>query len=348
MIIKIAIAENNEVYLERLMNVFEEYEELSLSVYTDKRSLENALSARHFDVLLFNPEIFDGQMSLDKTTVAVLLLDESKRVPESCADFAKVKKYQRISMIYKRILELYAEICGNVGKILGQRSVTAIGFYSPIGGAGKTTLALVTATKLAMKGYRTFYINLEDVSSEDCYLPQNGEKGLSEMVSSLESNVNFQMKSQSLLQTKQDNLFYMNHFESPNDVYEITGEEIDELLKKFINTGLFDYIIIDLGVSLNKKMLQVFESVDKIVLIEKPDAISRKKMTTFFNQVHIIKEYGNKMYRIMNFENGHSSAVQTNIPMIGKVGVVQNPDPAQLITMLSINSGLGYISALVG
>ena len=75
-------------------------------------------------------------------------------------------------------------------------------------GCGKTTLSLVAATKLAMQGKRTLYVNLEDIASEECYLPRTEEKGMSEIVANLGSNVNFTMKLQSLLQSKTENLYY--------------------------------------------------------------------------------------------------------------------------------------------
>ena len=72
--------------------------------------------------------------------------------------------------------------------------------FRSVGGCGKTTLALTATSKLAMRGFKTLYINFEDIASEDCYLPQIAEKGISELAGFLGSEINFPMKLQSLLQ----------------------------------------------------------------------------------------------------------------------------------------------------
>ena len=347
MIIKMAIADTNEEYLERLLSIFEEYEELNLSVYTEKYALETALLSKKFDIVLFDASLYDGQTALNRSSLAILLMDESKGVPENCRELPKVNKYQRISRIYQQILSLYAEISGDVGNVLGRDSVSMIAFYSPVGGAGKTTLSLVTATKLAMQGRRTLYVNLEDIASEECYLPRTKEKGMSEIVASLGSNINFSMKIQSLLQSKIENLYYLNHFDSPNDLSEITGEEVSELLVQLGKSGLFDYVIIDMGVELNQRLLSVFEEVHKIVLVEKPDTIAATKMTCFLSQVHIINNYYKKMLRLLNFDNGRSTDIQSDIPRIGRIGVAQNVDSAQIINMITANSGVNFVSELM-
>lgn len=347
MLVRIAVADENEEYLNRLVSVLEEYKDLTLSVYTDRGSLETALVSRTFDILLFDAALYDGQPGMKKGSLAVMLLDEDRAVPAACQDFHKINKYQRISSIYKKILELYSEICQDVGEMMGRRPVVSAAFYSPAGGCGKTTLALAAASRLAMRGHKTFYVNFEDVASEDCYLPQSGEKGISELLGFLGSEINFPMKLQSLLQTKEDNLYYLKHFDSPNDIYEMTPQEVGELLVEISRSGFFEYIIVDMGVALDARTLSIFEQMQKIVIVEKPDTISMHKIRCFMAQTHILNAYGKKMVRVLNFDN--SRAVESNgqIPLAGKVGGVQNPDSAQLITMLAGNSAVSYVDALM-
>lgn len=347
MLVRIAVADKNEEYLERLVDVLEEYKDLNLSVYTDRGSLETALTSRTFDILLFDSDLYDGQVVLKKNTLAVMLLDEDKAVPAACHDFHKINKYQRISGIYKQVLELYSEVCQDVGEFMGRRPVVSVAFYSPVGGCGKTTLALTAASKLAMRGYKTFYINFEDIASEDCYLAQTAEKGVSELVGFLGSDINFPMKLQSLLQTKMDNLYYLKHFDSPNDIYEMTNQEIGELLMEIGRSGLFEYIVVDMGVALDTKAMAIFEQMQKIVLVEKTDMIAAHKMKCFMAQSHILNAYGQKMVRVLNFDNGRGLETDSRIPMAGKVGAVQNPDSAQLITMFSGNAGVNFVDALM-
>ncbi|MCD7806880.1 MAG: AAA family ATPase [Lachnospiraceae bacterium] len=346
--IRMAVADKDREYLRRLSDVLQEYEDISLSIYTDEESLEMALLSKRFDLLLFDPSVYDGRSSLNKATKAIMLTDTDRPVDETFRDFAKVRKFQRISRIYKQILEYYAELCGDLGNVLGQETMSVIAFYSPAGGCGKTTTALVAATKLAAQGYCTLYLNLEDMAAEDCYLPQQAEKGLSEVVASLDNKtVNMGLKVSSLLQNKTDQLCYLNHFDSPRDVLEITEEELRELLAQLGNAGLFRYCVVDMGTSLDQKCMVLFENAAKIVLVERPDAICQRKMERFLEQTWLIREYGNKMVRLINFDNGRGSDLQTQLPVIGRIANVHNPDSGQLINALSLSVDVNFVNQLV-
>lgn len=345
--IKLAIADSNEEYLNRLINVLEKYDKLSFFVYTDRNSLEKALLEKNFDVLLFDTSVYEGQVSLGKTSLGIMLLDETGSIPAGCKSFPGIKKYQRISGIYKKILELYAEKCGDISVLSNGKKTKTVAFYSPVGGAGKTTMALTAAARLAMTGYKTFYMNLEDIASEDCYLPQGKGKGMTEMLSCLGTSTNFAMKLQGLLQTKTENLFYLNHFDSPNDIYEMKPEELAELIASILGTGLFDFLVIDMGISMDERAIRVYEAADRIVIVEKPDAMASKKLETFFRQTHIMQEYGKKMSRLLNFVAGRMNPETAQIPVIGRINLVQNPDAAQLITMLAGSAAGDFVQALL-
>lgn len=345
--IRLAIADSDTEYLKRLSDGLEEYKELNFSVYAEKESLEKALREKRFDVFLFDASVYERGLSLGNTSLAILLLNDSGDIPAGCENFPKIKKYQRISIIYKKILETYADICGHRGVLSEQKQTRIVAFYSPVGGSGKTTMALVAASRLAAMGYKTFYLNLESIASDHCYLPQTGGKGMSDLLGCLGTNVNFGMKLQGLLQTKIENFFYLNHFETPNDIYEMRSDEIGELAASMLGTGLFDFLVIDMDTSIDERALKTFDIADQIVLVEKPDVAAEAKLKIFFKQAHIIQEYGRKMRRILNFDIGKANAGRMDIPQIGKIGMVQNPDAAQLITMLSGSRSSDFVEAFM-
>lgn len=347
MIIKIAIADSNHDYIERLTNVLEGYNELNISIYTEKSALELALTTKKFDVLLFDPSIYQGQVDAKGDVLRLMLFDDSENLPECCAGFEKIYKYQRISKIYQQILERYSIMCADKGVVVGEGRTTSIAFFSPVGGVGKTTLALAAATKWANMGKRVFYLNFEDIASDECYLSQNAERGISEIAALLGDNINFSMKIQSLLMTKVERLYYLNHFDSPNDIYEMSGAEIVELIHQLENTSLFDYIVIDLGVSLDERNLSIFDAVEKIIIVERNDGLSIAKLNRFYEQAHVINVYKEKMARVLNFAGNMGININTDIPQIGSINAVQAPDAAQFITMLSNHASMDFVSNLM-
>lgn len=348
MIIKVAIADKNKEYLERLVNGLERYPDISLAVYSDEESLEQAFQEKKYDVFLFDPAVYTkpAEYYQARADLKILLDDNEKLVTDVYADAKRVDKYQRVSIIYKKILELYSSVCGrDVSKDDGDTSIIA--YYSPIGGAGKTTLALISATKYAQNGKRTFYISFEDIASEDCYLPQDGEDGLSELMCHIERNTNLTMKIQSMLKSRNNNLFYLNHFNTPNDIYDMHVDELQELVTVICNTGLFDVIIIDMGTAMDEKNRALFDKADKIVIVERTDKISARKLSCFYEQQHIMNEYGDKMVRVINFDQGQKTDIHTDIALLGKIGRLTDSDAGKTIEILAGSSKTQFVTSVI-
>lgn len=348
MIIKVAIADKNKEYIERLVVGLEKYSDISLAVYSDEESLERAFQERKYDVFLFDPDVYMQSAAYfhARADLKILLDDKEKVVADVYANAKRVDKYQRVSKIYKKILELYSEVCGRgIAQENGYTSVVA--YYSPVGGAGKTTLALISATKYAMLGKRTFYISFEDVASEDCYLPQDDEDGLSELMCHIERNTNLTMKIQGMLKCKNHNLFYLNHFRTPNDIYDMHIDELQELITAIRNTGLFDVVIVDMGTAMDEKNMVLFEKADRIVIVERTDKISARKVNCFYSQQHIMNEYGNKMVRVINFDQGQVQKIQTEVEIIGKIGRLADSDAGKTIEILAGSSKTQFVTSVV-
>lgn len=345
MIIRIAIADDDREYLERLVYGLERYDNLNISVYTEAESLEDVLKTKRFDIILFTPHVFKRQFSVSKHTAVVLLTDDTEKIPDEYRSFTRIKKYQQISSIYQGMLSLYSEVAGDYG-MTGDNRTKKILFYSPIGGSGKTTLSLALALRLARSGQTVLYINLEVLASEECYLPQSNAKGLSEILEKIDSDVNFPLKIQGLANKKTDNFFYINHFESPNDLYEMKEEELEKLIAIISGTNLYDYLIIDAGISLDSKMLTLFECVDRIVLIDKTDETAKTKMKCFLRQLHVINEYADKMQRVINFVTEYGDALEMQIPIVETVQRVRSAEIEKVIAAIAGN-GLNHLAGMI-
>lgn len=336
MVIRIALACKDVNYLERLLSGLEKYSDLELTVYSDEESLMQDLYGKRFDVFVFTTDIFIREADYQNVMADLKLLldDEERPVNAMFSDAKRIRKYQRISYIYKNMLDYYSDVCGRDGAS-GDSMAQILAFYSPVGGAGKTTLAVVAAEKFAKYGKRTFYISLEDMASEDCYLPQDQKKGLSDLMRYVDTNTNFAMKIESMLKIKCTNFYYVNHFTSPNDIYDMNVNDMQGLLRAIQKTGLFDVIVVDMGTALDKKNLTLFELSDRVVIVERTDEISARKMNCFYQMHHIMNEYRAKMVRIVNFDNGISHHIETKIPEIGRVGDIQNMDASNIIAVLA-------------
>lgn len=344
MVIKVGVASKDENYLRRLISKLEKDRQLSLMIYSDETSLYEGSKSRKIDLLLFTEDIFEEKNYFDRIEAGLkILLDSDENViSQIYSGIPTIKKYQRISEIKRRMLDYFSEVCGRDGRS-GEKQTSILSFYSPIGGVGKTTVSLVYAKKIADHGSRVLYLNMEDMPSGSSYLENDGDKGLSDLLQYIDSNVNISMKIEGMVKQKGTNLFYLNDFASPNDVYEMEKEDVTKLLSEIRNIGLFDYIIVDMTSFIGDYNMAIFETSDKIFIVERNDEISAKKLSIFYRQRHIINEFKDKMIRVVNFDNMMAGFVNDEIPVIGKIGAISNMSSSKMIDMLANSSKNNFI-----
>lgn len=349
MIIRIAIASKARDYIKRLISVIEKDRDFSITIFSDNESLKQAINNKKFDVFMFTHDILGNGISIInvKADLKILLDDGESAITEDIGNSIIIEKYQRISNIKKKIFDCYAEVCGRDSRLERGAFATTIAFYSPIGGAGKTTVSLMSAVKLAANGKRVFYINLEDVSSEKFYLPQGEEKGMSDLMSFLgDDRININLKLQGMLKEKRTGMFYLNAFSSPNDMLDMTSDDVRLLINGIKKTGIFDLIVIDMAIRTDDKAKTVFELSDKIIFVEKNDEISANKLTEFYGQKYILNEYAHKAARIINMDNGLPIVSNTDIRIIGKIGEVKEVTSSRTVDLLSEDSRNDFVLGL--
>ena len=347
MSIRLAIASEDSDYLQRLSNKLQDFDDLQLSLFENEERLKEALTTKRYDILLFAPGIYDGKCPGEKVSIKILLYDEDDDISESMEGLKKIRRYQRISYIYKEILEAYSVLGKPVSGGFGKSVTKLLSFYSPVGGSGKTTVALAAATRMARGGRTVFYVNLEDVPSDEFYLPNAFERGLTDLIQGLDSNMNVEAKLRGLMQCKNERLFYTKHFDSPNDLRELSADETSKLISSIVSSALFDYVIVDMSTRYDDKTSKIFEISDEIIIVERGDEISEKKMASFYSQLFIISEHGHKMKRVVNFNTGKSLNIATDIEKIGDIYMTQVADPGAFVDQLAGNSQMAFVSGLM-
>jgi len=62
--ISIAIVDKNREYLDRLVEVLQEYKELTVSLFTSAERLEQVLQTKKIDIVLFDPDVSEEKLNL--------------------------------------------------------------------------------------------------------------------------------------------------------------------------------------------------------------------------------------------------------------------------------------------
>lgn len=324
MILKLGIADSNKDYVARITKVLSGYDELELYSYTDKTNLPELLSSVRLDVLLISQDMyFPGCDS--NVRLPIILVDETGVIDPAVSSFDYVKKYQRISNIYKSIIEQYASVSGatGAGRTVGAKVVT---FWSPVGGAGKTTVAMATAEKLANLGKETLYLNFEMYPSDSVFFEDKFGRGIRELAAELNNNINFQMKIQGIRQEKQPHLYFVANFDKFADFDETSSDELVKLVDVFAKYGNFDYVVVDIDSSSSSKNVELLKKADNVVLVQSSDAFSAKKVQAYYSALAVKNDVDlNKFVSVTNkVVNGNPINVAGPVKNVATLPLISN------------------------
>lgn len=333
--ISIAIADANREYLSRLVEGLQEYEELTVSVYTDAEHLENALQSKRFDIVLFDPDIADERIAFANAKLWMCLYSEEAHNSALYADCDKVIKYQRISKLYKEIIKAYSDKAGYVADFNNMQYTQVVAVYSPIGGSGKTTIAQALANRLFSVGKSTLFMSMEQLDSSSYQYPITEEKdGITTLLEAAEEESGFELKLKYAARKEPSGMAVVDGFDRVVDYSTVSKAEMANVIDKIRKYGSYDVVIIDMNSAIDDICRAVFEQADKIIVVDRPGEIATRKMELFARQA-LVSEHVSKMCSIYNFvENNVASSNSLNIPNVGiahyYAGLPQN-NLAQLI-----------------
>lgn len=334
--ISIAIVDKNREYLDRLVEVLQEYRELTVSMFTSAERLEQMLQTKKIDIVLYDPDVSDTKINLTGCGMGICLYSDEAQNTSLYTDAKKVLKYQRVSMLYKEILKLYAEEA-NISFDLGNSHKTRLlAVYSPIGGSGKTTISLAMASKLASYGKNVLYLNMEQLNSSSCLNPFV-EEGLISLVEAVNENQNFELSMKGIMKKGLNGVLYIEGFERIVDYNIVAKDEAYKVLDNIRKSNVCDVVIVDMNSYIDDIGKTVFELADDIVVIEKPGDFPNWKMNMFAQQA-LTLEYKNKMCLVTNFAEGNTRATDGLAEKIGQVRNMGNQPVKTIVQAICSNN----------
>jgi cellulose biosynthesis protein BcsQ len=301
--LNIVIADSDELYLNSLTNyIIEKTKTFESSVFSLKESLVKYVqnSTNKIDILLVNKNFVCDEICNSDIKVKLLLAENSEEVD----GFLSIKKYQKTESLIREILILYAECTGETNTIKGNKNTKLVGFYSPIGGSGKTTLALSTALTYSNYGLKTFYLNLERIdSTSGLFSRTNGT--MSDIFLALKAkggNAGLKILNSKGIEPS-TNLHYISGIESISEYDEIDSKDIIALFDTFEKLCEYDIVIVDFDSSFNSEKLKILECCDHIITPMTADPTCVKRMQMLFNESNLHSMFDHifkKMHLIVN------------------------------------------------
>lgn len=317
------IADSDQAYIESLVGFLMDKHphKFLVNSFTNKNSfwefISKSVQKENTDILLITPDFFydlnmsnnpNTSVTCNPNTPVIILLSDTKSISVSNTIDASqnadtIFKYQSGDRLISDVLRIYNKHCKNTEFLLKDMNKSKlISVYSPVGGAGKSTIAINACINCARGGLRVFYANFESISSIPYFFENSlGNNHLSNYESNCNfSNIIFAMKERDKnLHMKVEGVKFTDstydiHYILPPDsaleMEEIQPEEVSYYLNEVRSTGNYNIIFADLSSTLDLKSITVMEESDEIILVCIPDYISRLKIISFYKEIQLYQK----------------------------------------------------------
>lgn len=285
----LVIADNDEIFVENL----EEYivrnhaDEFEVRTFTEISYLESFFSKpKKIDILLLSPK-FKFESMRDQYINNILFISDDE---DSDLEYESVFRFGEITKIYNKLRSLVSigeDVDYRTDKLIIDKS-KVIGVYSPIGGIGKSTIAIALAMELASQGNKVLYLNLENMASTNAYFNvSTNSRNLSDIISYLSAGsdkLSSYLEGCINLDTK-SNVFYINPADNIFDLEEMNQDDIKYLIQIIIDTRRFTHIVIDTSSNYNTLKKSIIDACDKIIAPLEQSSIGREKVLNFLKYI---------------------------------------------------------------
>ncbi|MCG8538978.1 MAG: AAA family ATPase [Clostridia bacterium] len=296
--IHLIIADRDEAYVESIVNyIMNNYSQrFQVSSFTEEQYLLDYLlkNKKNIDILLICPQWYTDLIPREEVSTLIILSDGmmSKEV-KNCP---VINKYQKGNRLIGNIINCFAE--SNPDKyyiVNNEKKAKVVAVYSPLGGIGKTSVAVGLSVKSEERGKSIFYLNLENIQSTPSFFHCESSQNLSNILYYIkEKKKNISLKVEGIRCV--DSRYNIRYFLPPDsivDLNEATPNEIQYLIHELKISKDYDFIFIDMSSNMDEKNISILKASDQIILLLSQEDIGITKIESFMNELDIFSKRNN-------------------------------------------------------
>ena len=297
--VQLLIATGDREYAEHLSGVLASSygDVIDVSVCGTPESIAQQSLERKYDIGLLEASLM-RDADLQAINLPVLLWSDEDLSTDYPEAVEKVRKYQRISIMIGKVLEIYSRGLKNARDLNSKRAhITA--FWSPMGGVGKTTAALAYCAGKTNVGSDVLYLDIEQFSSISTYFNDAGRSvsAVFEMLESEEGNVSMLIRSIRQLDSG-SGISYFSRPENFDDMNVLTSESLGELIEAC--SEMTDELVIDMSSVCDDRTQKVFQCADRVYCVVDNTPISQTKFMQFTTQHNVFAQIKDKTSIVAN------------------------------------------------
>ncbi|WP_432408055.1 AAA family ATPase [Wukongibacter sp. M2B1] len=289
------IADMDEYYVESIANyITDNYSQrFQITCITKQNFLSDYFSVnkKEVDILLLSPEWYTDVFPKEMVNTPIILSRGMLDIEMNGWDV--INKYQKGDRLVSNIIDCFAERNPDKYCIIdGEKRTKVISVYSPIGGAGKTSIAVGLSVRAACREKTVFYLNLEDIQSTPHFFDCKTRQNFSNMLYYIKENKkNITLKIEGIRNTDfQHSIHYFSPPDNIMDLNETSPDEIKSLLHQLKISNNYDLIVIDMSSNIDDRNISILKESDQIVLINQHDSLAMMKIDLFLKELEILSK----------------------------------------------------------
>lgn len=291
--------------MSKLIETYDEYCDFSLFSEAEQFDKETE-NHPEIDVLIMDKRFYSEQVFKLNIPNILLFTDEDNENSDKTSKL-------NVQLVYKydSVKEIINEIssCSVLKGIEESEGIVTdiIVVYSPIGGAGSTTLALGISEVLTNKHKKILYMNVGQLQNHAFRFKDRTPLDDSTVKKFKETDLNFFESIKSKIRT--EGFSYLPPFPRCLSSLDLQDRHIVQAITKIKETGTYDFIVIDTTSELNECNSELMAQAEYVLVVGKPDEESQYKLKIFLRAIDCTDR--NKYRFVCNFAGEDTGSAET-------------------------------------
>ena len=245
-----------------------------------------------------------------------------------------IAKYKKPDLIYKDILDLYAEGGSRHGFRMGGGGSGKICLVTGLsGGTGASTFAAALAKKYALQGKRVLYLNLEPAGMSTDFFEGSGTYHFEDVIFALKSQrADIRLKMESAARVDISGVNFFAPCSNPMYMLELNHEDYLKIMDTLSGETGYDHVIVDMNFKLTSEFMEILSRANQILLVQDGGETSNSKFLRAMEAVHIMEEQNHVnvtagmklLYNRFSSSKSSSEIPGLSIPVIGKLPPIKH------------------------
>lgn len=270
----IVLADTDATYLIPLEEKLTEelFGQADLEVITDQSYFKEYFSTpRTIDTLIISEPLFSAEL-LRHNVSNTFVLSEDSASDAGSDNVTRIFKYSSTKEIYNQIVFKNKDIKRSQ---VVQKQTQVIVVSSPVGGSGKTTVAMALSMSLARNHKRVLFISLDTMQSFSYYLGNKSPvpSGIAKAASAPEPK----LFNSILPYIRSEAFYYLPPFAHNIITVGLDYSFYTKMVKAAKESKEYDYIVVDTSLEFDDTRANLIQNADKVIMIVLQDRISTSK-----------------------------------------------------------------------